>query len=198
MWPDLAIFERSWLQIFIEKKHTHLVTRYLGYFDKYLWLLLCHSWKNWASFYFNIWSHWVCGACLSVNLFKSCQWRSVTRLGDFWKLLATNLLIKVPKMIVDFLVHFEKRLMKLKQLWLLVGQLLETFGLLLCSKIWSHCYGDTDDGRESLSLLSIQLVISKFWRSKKVLAECTLGDVDVATLSLPRHSGPARVFDFAI
>ena len=50
---------------------------------------------------------------------------SVTRLGDFWKFLATNLLTKVL---------FWKRSIYVKLLWILLetfGQLLETFGQLL-------------------------------------------------------------------
>ena len=48
----------------------------------------------------------------------------MTRLGDFWKLLATNLLTKVAQnlKIIAFKVNL---------LWLLFGHLCEIFGLLL-------------------------------------------------------------------
>ena len=39
---------------------------------------------------------------------KMTDCTSVTRLGDFWKFLATNLLTKVAQNIGDFLGYFEK------------------------------------------------------------------------------------------
>ena len=52
---------------------------------------------------------------------------SVTRLGDFWKFSVTWFLSKVAQMHGEFL---ESNICHFKLLWLLLGQLLETFGLL--------------------------------------------------------------------
>ena len=62
MWPNWTIFERSCLQIFLQKKHKYLVT--LGLFwkialvSKFDIVTFWAFWKIWATFYSLIWSHW--------------------------------------------------------------------------------------------------------------------------------------------
>ena len=61
---------------------------------------------------------------------------SVTRLGDFWKFLATKFLAKEAQMIGNFLGYFEKPHSYAKTA-------LATFGkncAIFYSNIWSHCY----------------------------------------------------------
>ena len=60
----------------------------------------------------------------------SCCESSVSRFGDFWKVLATKFLAKVAKMIGNFLGYLEKTHYYVKLHWLLFGQLLEKIGLL--------------------------------------------------------------------
>ena len=69
---------------------------------------------------------------------------SVTRLGDFWKLLAPNLITKVAQKDRWLFGLFCKRSLYVKLLWLQFGQLLEAFGLLCNSNIWSHCSSEAD------------------------------------------------------
>ena len=59
---------------------------------------------------------------------------SVTRLGDFWKFLATNSLTKLAQKDCWLL----GLLIKVKLLWILFRQLLETIGQLFKSSSWSH------------------------------------------------------------
>ena len=85
---------------------------------------------------------------LRKNLFigsvPDLVWFSVTRLGDFWKFLATHFLRKVGLWL--FGLFWKTLIFELNQLWLIFGQLLETFGLLFISasghtgliKYWSQ------------------------------------------------------------
>ena len=57
--------------------------------------------------------------------------RYLTRLGAFWKFLATNLLTKVSQIFGDFLNFITKPAFKQKVLRLLFGQPFETFRLLI-------------------------------------------------------------------
>ena len=76
--------------------------------------------------------------------FRGHQWTdryrhlaSVTRLGDFWKFLAKNFDMKVPKIFDNLLGYYKKHLRKnycgffLANLWKLWAT--------LYSIIWSHC-----------------------------------------------------------
>ena len=76
---------------------------------------------------------------------------SVTRLGDFWNSLVTNCITKVTQMFGDFLGSFEKHCKKVKLVRLLLGQLLETLGLLFITTS-----GHTDCDRHNIVL---QLVV---------------------------------------
>ena len=62
---------------------------------------------------------------------------SVTRLGNFWKFLSTNMLSKVSIKIVDFWAILIK-INYYKKLSILFRQFLETFGQLFNPNIWSY------------------------------------------------------------
>ena len=65
---------------------------------------------------------------------------SVTRLGQFWKFLATFLLTKVAQKICQFLGYFWKRSLFVNAAVVSIfGQLSVTVGPHFYSNIWSHC-----------------------------------------------------------
>ena len=72
---------------------------------------------------------------------------SVTRLGDFWKLLGTNFLSKVAQMFVDFLGSLEDHnFISQTGVWLIFGQLLKKIGQLIISTS-GHTVDDGDKER---------------------------------------------------
>ena len=56
---------------------------------------------------------------------------SLTRLGDFWKVLVTNLSSKIAQIFRNFLGLFKNGTLKQKDLQLLFGQVLENLGNFL-------------------------------------------------------------------
>ena len=67
-----------------------------------------------------------------------CCSHSVTKLGDFWKFLSTNLFTKVAQKDWWLLGYFEIDLFMLKLPWMLFWQHWEIFGQLFYSNTWSH------------------------------------------------------------
>ena len=63
--PDWAIFESSWWQIFFSKVAQMSDDFWSSFERHYFPSIICcgyvlgHSWKIWATFYFNLWSHWL-------------------------------------------------------------------------------------------------------------------------------------------
>ena len=79
----------------------------------------------------------------------------MTRLGDFWNILTTNLFTKVASK--DF-GRFKKGSLYLKYSFYLFGQLRETFGHNFYSYIWSYLSA----GRVGLSGLVVHTDGCKF------------------------------------
>ena len=98
----------------------------------YLIKLFCSALKSFAK----LTTTRVCAVLCSFVCAEAVT--SVTRLGDFWKLLAPNLITKVAQKDRWLFGLFCKRSLYVKLLWLQFGQLLEAFGLLCVSNIWSH------------------------------------------------------------
>ena len=66
--------------------------------------------------------------CRKFSAEKMFRRTSVTRLGDFWKFLSTNLLTKVAQKVWWLLGFFEIDQFMQKLLWIWFRQLMETFG----------------------------------------------------------------------
>ena len=82
-----------------------------------------------------------CG-CLGTRYIRCCIWWlvawSVTRLGEFLKLLVTNFRTKVAQVFGDFLgCVLDRSLLKKNHLLLIFGYLLEKLGTFY-STVWSH------------------------------------------------------------
>ena len=65
VWPDWEIFGKSWWHIFFQKV-AQIYDNFLGYSGNHNTLVKTTVapfgptfWKTWATFYFNVWSHWV-------------------------------------------------------------------------------------------------------------------------------------------
>ena len=65
VWPDWEIFGKSWWHIFFQKV-AQIYDNLLGYSGNHNTLVKTTVapfgptfWKTWATFYFNVWSHWV-------------------------------------------------------------------------------------------------------------------------------------------
>ena len=92
VWPVLAIFERSWLQIFF-KKVAKIFGDFWGYFSKLGLFNLKRQWilvgQLLITLNFNIWSHWsfvtYLGRCVSTVNLIAHLWGIMSKLEKLFK-----------------------------------------------------------------------------------------------------------------
>ena len=95
------------------------------------------------------------------------QAASVTRLGDFWKILVTNLLIKVAQMFCNIWGYFEVWLFNLKiAVTTFLGSSLR-IQATFCSNNWSHCL---QQQQQQLTHLVASNKEHKVWIRNKISA----------------------------
>ena len=125
MWPDWAIFERSWCQSFLAKV-AQIFRNIFGLLWKiHIWSEICggYFWCFKATFYSNIWSHWfhtkfVIIFCKHLDLTfpRHFDARSIIRRKKMCEFLVENLLWNFVSA-TTFQQHFVTRIVCSKWEW---------------------------------------------------------------------------------